>query len=169
MRKPKVHIGFNADNAKGMSTLLINKTSLEETINHSSLKNLDFITAGPLPPNPSELIISDEFDKLIEQLKQKYDYVVIDNPPVGLVTDGISCIKKADYPIYVFRAGYSKRGFVHHADKLFIEKNIHKLSYVVNRVDLAKSNYGYGYGYGYGYYSDEEEREKSKLKKIFNK
>ncbi|RMG82406.1 MAG: polysaccharide biosynthesis tyrosine autokinase, partial [Bacteroidetes bacterium] len=96
MRKPKVHIGFGADNTTGMSTLLINKTTLEETVHHSSLKNLDFITAGPLPPNPSELIISEEFDNLLEQLKQKYDYIVIDNPPVGLVTDGISCIKKAD-------------------------------------------------------------------------
>jgi len=69
-------------------------------IQHSNLQNLDFITAGPIPPNPSELVISKEMDNLLAHLKTMYDVIMIDNPPVGIVSDGIAMIQKADYPIY---------------------------------------------------------------------
>ncbi|MEO8588241.1 MAG: polysaccharide biosynthesis tyrosine autokinase, partial [Flavobacteriales bacterium] len=87
MRKPKIHLGFGVENVRGMSTLLIGKDSLESCIRNSTLENLDFITAGPIPPNPSELIISRKMTELLEELKSRYDVVLIDNPPVGLVTD----------------------------------------------------------------------------------
>ncbi|HWY38503.1 MAG TPA: polysaccharide biosynthesis tyrosine autokinase, partial [Bacteroidia bacterium] len=103
MRKPKIHKGFGTTNEKGMSTILINKHGIAECVNRSNLPDLDFITAGPIPPNPSELIISPRMDEVLAELKAKYDIIVIDNPPIGLVTDGISMISKADYPIYVFR------------------------------------------------------------------
>ena len=109
MRKPKIHLGFNGKNNLGMSEILSKKNTIKECINHSSLKGLDFITAGTLPPNPSELIISPNFDNNINELKKVYDYIIIDNPPVGLVTDGIPVLQKADYPIYVFKANYSRK------------------------------------------------------------
>jgi tyrosine-protein kinase Etk/Wzc len=151
MRKPKIHIGFNTHNTKGMSTLLIGKDSIQETVQKSNLENLDFITAGPIPPNPSELIISSKMDELITQLKTIYDFIIIDNPPVGLVSDGISVIQKADYPIYIFRSDYSKRSFIQKLDSLYNEMNIKKLSVILNGVDVERKNYGYNYGYGYGY------------------
>ena len=89
MRKPKIHLGFNVENNLGMSTLLIGQNSVDSCINSSTLENLDFITAGPIPPNPSELILSKKMDEIIEHLKSIYDYIIIDNPPCGLVTDGI--------------------------------------------------------------------------------
>lgn len=171
MRKPKIHLGFGVQNIKGMSTILIEKDSIENCIHHSVMDNLDFITAGPIPPNPSELIISERMNWVLEELKKVYDFIIIDNPPVGLVTDGISIIQKADYPIYVFRADYSKKNFIHNLDRLINENKIKHLSVILNGVDIDRSaygyNYGYGYGYGYGYSSDYyNDMEKSKKKTL---
>ncbi|MBS1635283.1 MAG: polysaccharide biosynthesis tyrosine autokinase [Bacteroidetes bacterium] len=179
MRKPKIHRGFEVSNEKGMSTILTDMTTIEECIIKSHFPNLDFITAGPIPPNPSELIIGKKLDEVIEALKKKYDYIMIDNPPVGLVTDGITTIQKADYPIYVFRADYSRRSFIQIFDKLKNENNIEHLSVILNGIDVKRGsygyNYGYGYGYGYGYtygngyYSTDDRTHKKKKKNIFGK
>ena len=186
MRKPKLHLGFGAENNNGMSTLLIEKDSLDNCIRHSDLDGLDFITAGPIPPNPSELIINGVLDVLIEELKKDYDMIVIDNPPVGLVTDGIPIIQKADYPIYIFKANYSKKNFIQNVDRIINENNVPNLSIILNSVDIENKgygyNYGYGYGYGYGYdygsssayggyYTDEASTDKNKgfFSKLFKK
>ncbi|MBP8042626.1 MAG: polysaccharide biosynthesis tyrosine autokinase, partial [Bacteroidales bacterium] len=112
LRKPKIHIGFGVDNHKGMSTILSHKTEIDECIKHSAIKNLDFITAGPVPPNPSELIFSQDTDEVLKYLQTKYDFIIIDNPPVGLVTDGIKALSIADYPLYVIKANYSKKYYI---------------------------------------------------------
>ena len=118
MRKPKIHLAFGTKNENGMSEILSKKTKIEDCIKTSSLENLDFITAGTLPPNPSELIVSETFDRTLYQLKKNYDFIIIDNPPVGLVTDGIPVLQKADYPIYIFKANYSRKNFVQNVEKL---------------------------------------------------
>lgn len=170
MRRPRIHKGMECDNDHGMSTLLIGKTTIEATVRHSDQENLDFITAGPIPPNPSELILSPAFDAIVEKLKKLYDVIVIDTPPVGLVTDGISIIAKADYPIYVFRADYSKKRFVQNVDRLTNENRIARLSVILNGVDLERNKYAYSYGYGYGYgysYDSNGYYEEGKKKKGF--
>ena len=179
MRKPKIHVGFGVPNDKGMSTILIGRNTIDECIYKSSLNNLDFITAGPVPPNPSELIISSRMVEILDQLKERYDVVVADNPPIGLVTDGIRIIKLADYPIYVFRENYSKRNFVQNVRKLVSDNNITNLNIVLNAVDIKKSgygysgvydyDYGYGYGYGFGYYDEDIRRERFSLKEFFRR
>lgn len=179
MRKPKIHVGFGVPNDKGMSTILIGRNTIDECIYKSSLNNLDFITAGPVPPNPSELIISSRMVEILDQLKERYDVVVADNPPIGLVTDGIRIIKIADYPIYVFRENYSKRNFVQNVRKLISDNNITNLNIVLNAVDIKKSgygysgvydyDYGYGYGYGFGYYDEDIRRERFSLKEFFRR
>lgn len=187
MRKPKIHQGFNAPNDRGMSTILIGKDEIADCVQHSNLKNLDFITAGPIPPNPSELILSKRMDETIEELKRMYDVIVVDNPPVGLVTDGIRMVSMADYPIYILKANYSKKNFILNVEKLVNENNISKLGIILNNVDNNRNNYGYGYsygynygygyGYGYGYlygfgYYDEDKNDKpeeSFFKRILNK
>jgi capsular exopolysaccharide synthesis family protein len=151
MRKPKIHLGFGVENIRGMSTILIGKDTVDGCVQKSNLPGLDFITAGPIPPNPSELIINPRMPLVLEQLKQAYDVILIDNPPVGLVTDGIPMIQLADYPIYIFRADYSKKQFVQNVDRLINENNIVRLSAVLNGVDVDRNKYGYNYGYGYGY------------------
>src|SRR5690606_30001060 len=91
LRRPKVHLSFsNISNKVGLSTYLIGRSALEEIIQHSVHDNLDVITSGPTPPNPSELLQMPEMNALIEILKEQYDYVVIDSAPVGLVSDSLS-------------------------------------------------------------------------------
>lgn len=150
MRKPKIHKGFGVENRIGVSTLLIGKSNIEETIRKSTLHNLDYITAGPIPPNPAELVISEKMDEIIDSLKGMYDYIVLDTPPVGLVTDGVALLQKADFPLYIFRCDYSKKQFVQVADKLINENRI-KVSAILNGVDMDRNKYSYSYGYGYGY------------------
>jgi tyrosine-protein kinase Etk/Wzc len=178
MRKPKIHSGFGVENLKGMSTLLIEKDSIASCVHNSEQENLDFITAGPIPPNPSELIINGKINVILDELKQTYDVIIIDTPPVGLVTDGINVIQKADYPIYIFRSEYSKKNFIQNVDRLFNENSLNRLSIILNGVDVSKNSYGYNYGYGYGYgytystyggYYDDSHRGESKLKKLFRK
>lgn len=151
LRKPKIHLGFNVDNDKGMSGLIIDQYGLEDCIQKSSLETLDFITAGPIPPNPSELIISDSFREKLEALKKIYDIIIIDNPPVGLVSDGIKNLTDADIPIYVFKSHYSKRTFIKKIDDLFEMQQLKSLNVVLNGIKSSRKGGSYGYGYGYGY------------------
>ncbi|WP_422360690.1 polysaccharide biosynthesis tyrosine autokinase [Reichenbachiella sp.] len=150
MRKPKVHIAFESEKVqKGMSTILIGKEKVEDCIQESELENLHFISAGPMPPNPSELLLSPRFDEFLEKLKKTYDVIFLDSPPVGLVTDGILVMKKADLPIYVVRADYSKRSYLKSVHNLISNNKFEHLSVILNGVKSGKGSYGYGYGYGY--------------------
>lgn len=151
MRKPKIHLGFNVENNMGISTILIGKDNFQNCLIKSSLENLEFITAGPIPPNPSELIISPRMDILLEDLKKLYDIIIIDTPPVGVVSDGIPVIKKADFPLYILRANYSRKMFINNINKLMDDSKVAKLSLILNGVDLSRLKYGYGYNYSYGY------------------
>jgi capsular exopolysaccharide synthesis family protein len=151
MRKPKIHIGFNVENERGMSTLLIGKDEVENCIVHSSLTNLDFITAGPIPPNPAELIINPKMNQLLDYLKTKYDIIITDLPPVGIVSDGVPILQIADYPLYILRANYSKKMFIAQLNKLMNENKITSMSVILNGVEMSRLKYGYGYGYSYGY------------------
>lgn len=151
MRKPKIDKSFSISNDKGMSTILSGIHPMEECIQEGPLPNFKIITAGPLPPNPSELILSPITDKVLEELKKEFDYIIIDNPPIGLVSDATPILQKADIPIYVFRANYSKINFVQIYDRLKNEHKISKLSVVLNDIEIKKKTYGYNYGYGYGY------------------
>jgi tyrosine-protein kinase Etk/Wzc len=151
MRKPKIHLGFGTENLLGISNLIIGKAKLEEVINHSSINNLDYITSGAIPPNPSELILSEAFDDIITDLKTKYDVIVIDNPPIGIVSDGISMLAKADIPIYVFKSNYSKRQFANRIVELKDVQKIKSLCVILNGIETEGNQYGYEFGYGYGY------------------
>ena len=155
LRKPKIHVGFNKDNEKGISSILLNINTIDECICHSSIPNLHFITAGPTPINPSELILSKETDALLDYLKTKYDYIILDTPPIGLVSDAMKPMQFADYPIYVIKANFSKRSYIYNIEKLYNENNLRLMSIVLNSVDPeitgAGSSQGFAYGYGYGY------------------
>ncbi len=158
-----------------MSSILSGMTDWKDTINHSSLKNLDFITAGPIPPNPNELLLKNEFDDLIDQLYQEYDVIMTDNPPIGLVTDASNVFKKCDLSIYIVRSGYSKENVITNINNIYSSKNFTNLSVVVNDVNSANAygnSYGYGYGYGYGYYEEDNPKDKwyrKIMKFVFNR
>jgi tyrosine-protein kinase Etk/Wzc len=168
LRKPKVHLGFNVNNENGMSNLIVNQVSLLECIHRSEIENLDYITAGPIPPNPSELILSRDFQSILEKIKSMYEVIIIDNPPVGLVSDGVQILAAADIPIYVFKAHYSKRVFAERVKELFEVQQLTSLNVILNGTVPGRGgygydygyNYGYGYGYGSGYYYEEKGQKK---------
>ena len=174
MRKPKIHVGFNVDNSIGMSSILSGMTTWKDAVQHSTLHNLDLIPAGPIPPNPNELLLKREFDDLIDQLFIEYDIIMADNPPIGLVTDANNVFKKCDLSIYVVRSGYSKENVISNINNLYKSKNYTNLSVIINDVNKSNtygSKYGYGYGYGYGYYEDDggEHKHRSRIKRLFKK
>ncbi len=158
LRKPKVHLSFSLPNDhRGVSNILIGEFDTDACIVNTGVKNLDFIPAGSIPPNPAELIAGERFDQLVKELEARYDVVIIDTPPVGLVTDGALVMKKVDLPLYIVRADFSRRGFIHTLNRIKESQNIEKLAIVLNGVDTT-SNRGYTYEkYGYGYYDQEEE------------
>ena len=159
LRKPKIHLAFKMDNASGMSSILAHGTNWKECVQNSELEGLDYITAGPIPPNPSELIIGDVLGRVIEEFKETYDIIIIDNPPVGIVSDGVSVMNKADCPIYVFRANYSKRFYTQRVKELVETNKVSKLFVALNAQEIKKRGYGYGYGYG-EYYTEEAPTKK---------
>jgi capsular exopolysaccharide synthesis family protein len=143
LRKPKVHLGLDALNNFGMSGLIVNQFTLEQCIQHSKIENLHFITAGPIPPNPSELLLSNRFKEIVEELKGIYDIIIIDNPPIGLVSDGIKNLTEADIPIYVFKSHYSKRNFAYKVKELFEMQQLDRLNVILNGIQATKRS-GYG-------------------------
>ena len=182
MRKPKLHVGLNLDNAEGLSSVLIGKETIDNVIRTTGIPSLSFISAGPAPPNPAELLMSDIFNNLIDELKEKFDVVVMDMPPVGVVTDGLVAMRKATLPIYVLRSEHSKVGFIKNVNRLYYENRFKNISVVLNGVrtsglygyDYYSYGYSYGYGYGYGYSShkdsggfSEEKKKKRGLSSLF--
>ncbi|HWB64292.1 MAG TPA: polysaccharide biosynthesis tyrosine autokinase [Chitinophagales bacterium] len=163
MRKPRLDRIFEVESHKGISTILSGQTGVDECIMESGLPHLDFITSGPVPPNPSELILLPKLHEVLAYLKTKYDYIIIDTPPIGLVTDALEILKISDYPIYILRAAYSNRNFVYSINRIITESKIKNLSIVVNDYGRGASgysysygyNYSYSYGYGYGYYGSK--------------
>lgn len=159
MRKAKENLPFAIDDpSKGVSTILINKHDWSECVIKTSVDSFDYIPAGPHPPNPSELLLNGTFSKLLDDLKTRYDFIVMDTPPVGLVTDGVMVMKRSDISIYVFRANYSKREFINNLSRVIKINKLDNVAVVVNALPSDRK------AYGYGYY--EEKREKSFFKKL---
>jgi capsular exopolysaccharide synthesis family protein len=154
MRKPTLHEKFDLSNQYGMSTLLAGSTRLVQVIQKTEYKNLDVITSGPIPPNPSELIQGELMEKVIEKLREVYDVIILDTPPIGLVTDARTLMHLSDTSIYILRAGYSKKGFIQSIKELSALREIHGMGILLN--DVKEDRHGYGYGYGYGYYEEEK-------------
>ncbi len=147
MRKPKVNLPTEiGDKSRGVSTVLIGKDSWKDCLTRTGLVNFDYLPSGPHPPNPSELLLNGEFSGLLDDLKKTYDYIILDTPPVGLVTDGIMAMKQADISIYIFRADYSKKTFVYNLQRIM---NINKFSNITTVLNALPSTGEQRYGYGY--------------------
>ncbi len=151
LRKPKIFQDFKLDNSFGLTNYLIGKATKESIIQKSELPNLDIITAGPTPPNPSELIMSNAFYQLLEDYKMEYDYIILDTPPIGLVADGMDIMKHAEIILYVARQNISQKNYLNLINELYVTEKDKSIGMIFNDVNFA-TVYGYGYGaYGYGY------------------
>ncbi|MAW21760.1 MAG: hypothetical protein CMD16_05145 [Flavobacteriales bacterium] len=161
LRKPKLHADFNINRSRGLSSYLINKSSLNEVIDKTEITELEVIGSGPTPPNPAELLDSPKMQELIRELNKIYDYVIVDTPPIGLVTDGVILMKHADINLYVVRHGYSKTKTLSVINNLYEKQQVEDVQIIINDFKYTSTGYGYGYGYGYGgsgygYYENED-------------
>ena len=156
LRKPRLHEDFKNATGRGLSSYLIEKAKLSEIIQKTDMESLDIITAGPIPPNPAELLDSEKMKSLVIDLNKKYDYVIIDTPPIGLVTDGVILMQNADINLYIIRHDYSTIKSLNNINSLYNDKQVQNVHIVINDFQSSSSYgdiYGYGYGgYGYGYY-----------------
>jgi len=165
MRKPRAQYAFNLEqNEMGISSILSGGIHWKECINITKTDNLHFIPSGILPPNPAELLEGEHFDHLLNELKEEYDIILLDTPPIGLVSDGIIALKKSDHSLFVVRADYSKRSFIDDLHRSLNLNNIQKISIIFNAV--RKENKGYGYYQDY--YNDNSSKSISTLKRLFN-
>ena len=119
--------------------------NVDELLNRHA--NCDIIVAGPVPPNPSELLLSNRVEQLINELKVRYDYVIIDSAPIGLVSDTFSLAKFSDVTLYVSRANYTKKSFIKYLNSVVERGQLKNVAIVINDTN-PKLSHGYGYGYG---------------------
>ena len=159
IRKPALGRLFGiSDRTGGITPLLTRETlttnEIEAQLRPSDInKNLDLMLAGPVPPNPTELLARDNMGMIINHLKDLYDYVILDTAPIGLVTDTLQIGKLADVTVFVCRADYTPKASFGLVNNLVREKKLPNMCIVLNGIDMSKKKYGYYYGYGkYGKY-----------------
>ncbi|MCB0807663.1 MAG: polysaccharide biosynthesis tyrosine autokinase, partial [Flavobacteriales bacterium] len=157
LHKPKVGAGLNMTSPVGLSNLLVGKASIEEVIVPTHIENFHVILSGPTPPNASELVLSKFLRDLFEYGREHYDYVMIDTPPVGLITDALVMMKHVDATLFVVNTRFANKDHVRNAMEVHQANPVKNFGFILNGVRMKKSkyyyntNYGYGYRYAYGY------------------
>lgn len=161
LRKPRTHKILGTDNSSGVSSYLVGDVKFEDIIISTDVKNLWYAPSGPVPPNPAELIESAGMQEFIKKAKDRFDYIIIDTPPVAVVTDALLVSSLTDFYLFVVRQRYTSRKTLGLIEELYKNDNIRSLGLVIN--DISLSGYygyglrygysiGYGYNYGYSYY-----------------
>jgi len=154
LRKPKVSKALNLQRDIGITNYILGSTRKEELPQPlEGVPNLYVIGAGPIPPNPSEMIMDSKMDELFTYLRANFDTIIIDSAPIGLVSDSKILARFADASLYVVRQRYTVKKQLALVDELYSDKILPNMGLIVNDVKIggANSYYGYGYGYGYGY------------------
>ena len=171
LRRPKLASLLSLGANVGLSNVLVDHTLLEQAILPTKVPNLSVMTSGEIPPNPSELLGSKRMTALLEELRQVYHYIILDTPPVNMVTDAVVLAPMSDGVLFVVRARHSDKGSVRDATEQLEYAKVKILGYVLNGVDSERGGYGsgkyrkykkykgYGYGYGYGYSSPPANRK----------
>ena len=159
IRKPRLTNLFELkDKNIGITNLLVHENPTREDIcanilNSGVNRNLDIMPAGPIPPNPAELVSRESLDNIFATLRKEYDYIIVDTAPVGLVTDTLMIARVADLTVYMCRADYTPKSSFEFINSLNAQKKLPQISIVINGIDMSKKKYGYYYGYGkYGKY-----------------
>ncbi|MBQ8593755.1 MAG: polysaccharide biosynthesis tyrosine autokinase [Bacteroidaceae bacterium] len=182
IRKPRLVDLFNlTDKTHGITTFLAGDAKdkdllFNQVMNSGVNPNLDLLPAGIIPPNPAELLAKENLDKAIEYLSEKYDYIILDTAPVGLVSDTLLIGRVASASIYVCRADYTPKSDLEYINDLHESKKLPNISVIINDIDIENSYYGYGrygyrnskrygYGYSYGYGLDSEKQPQKRFKK----
>ena len=154
LRKPKVNKAFGVGMGKGVANILNGQNTIDECIQHVEHYGLDVLTSGPVPANPAELLSMDEAGTLLKDLTERYDYILVDNAPVGMVSDVLPILDQMDMVLYLTRAYRSKVSFMENLNRVQNDSPDANLKIILNNVGAKASLGSFGYGYGYGYGSD---------------
>jgi capsular exopolysaccharide synthesis family protein len=170
LRRPKLHKIFDMKNDIGLSTYLIGYNTLDEIIKATPVPGLSFIPSGPIPPNPAEILGRPSMNVLLDELKSKFDYIIIDNAPVSLVTDGIIVGLQSDLNIFILRYGYSHKYQIEEINQYSENQKIKNIALVINDIKVNSFGYTYYKHYQYEYYhnvyyAEEQKSYKKYLKK----
>ena len=152
LRKPRIAKIFDVNSRNGLSSYLSDQLSLEEISFLTKYDNLTVIPGGEIPPNPSELVSSEYTSALFNELKKSYDVIIVDTPPVGLVSDARILMDIADCNLYVVREGVTVKEHLTQTVSNLLEQNVGCLGFIMN--DVTSISKGYGY-YASGYFADE--------------
>jgi tyrosine-protein kinase Etk/Wzc len=178
IRKPKILSGLGLTKGSGITNFLIGKVdNLADVIRPlPGNENLYILGCGPIPPNPSELLLDPKLDEMFEWLQKNFDVVLVDTAPVGMVSDAMTLSKYADCTLYLVRQGHTFKKQVALIDEFYTENKLPKVSIIINDVKLKPGygyygygRYGYGYGYGYGSYYEEETPPKGIIDRLLDK
>ena len=153
MRNPTVHKSFNLSNKVGLSSCISMGTAVADAVQATGIEGLDALTAGVIPPNPSELLGSERMKNILQRAKEKYDYVLIDAPPVLPVTDTLVLSRLVDGLIMVIDSGEIKVEMAREVKNQLVHAGANILGVVLNKVRSEHHGYGYGYYYYYGHES----------------
>ncbi|MDO4727633.1 MAG: polysaccharide biosynthesis tyrosine autokinase [Bacteroidota bacterium] len=158
LRKPKIFDDFGIDNKIGVVNYIYENNTLDEVIQQTQNPFLDVIVSGPVPPNPSELLIGEMMHNMITELKDRYEYVIIDTSPAGLVSDAMELVGYSDITLYVVRQNVTRKPMLSIPNEKQRKDELPNLHFILNAFE-SKTKYGYGYGnYGYGGYGVEEKK-----------
>ena len=163
LRKPRLEKCLDLDNEFGLSTILTNRKTWQECLHKDVVENMDVITSGPLTPIAAELLTGKNIDTFISEVRNEYDIVILDTPPLGIIHDAITLSKYADNFFYVMRSGISVKGYIEYINGIVEEHGLKNVSMILNGLPVSKhSSYGYSkYGYSnygkYGYTEDEDD------------
>lgn len=160
MRNPTVHKNFNLSNKVGLSSCISMGTALSDAVQKTSIEGLYALTGGVIPPNPSELLGSEQMKNVLQRAKERYDYVLIDTPPVMPVTDALIVSRFVDGMILVIASAEVKVEMARDVKNQLVNAGANILGVVLNKV--RSEHHGYGYGYYYYYGNDGEKHKKSK-------
>jgi succinoglycan biosynthesis transport protein ExoP len=156
LRRPRVHKVFGLSLRDGVTSLLTGEAKIEDCVRQTQVDNLWVLPSGTIPPNPAELLQTDGFTKLVEQLKDRFDLVVLDSPPIGVVTDAAILGPQVDGVLVVVRCEQTTRDTLASAARQLKDVGAHLLGCVLNETDLSRRRTYKGYYYG-GYYSSPDE------------
>lgn len=157
LHKPKVASGLGMSSAVGLSNVLIGKAHWREAVLASQFENFSVMLSGPTPPNASELVLSKHLETLFEEARREFDYVMVDTPPVGLITDALLMMRYVDATLFVLNTQFASKDHVNNAMEILNANPKKNTGFILNGVRMKKSkyyyntNYGYGYRYAYGY------------------
>jgi capsular exopolysaccharide synthesis family protein len=162
LRKPRINKLFEFESSPGMSTYLSDNCDYEEIIRKTNVDNLFYAPSGPIPPNPAELIETQQMKKFIERAKREFDYIIIDTPPLAIVTDALLLADYVDVNLFIVRQRYTSRNTIELIEQLSNQGELKNMAIIIN--DISLTGYygygmrygfyqGYGYSYGYNYYS----------------